>query len=67
MPMKNPNHPGDLIRDCLEELGVNVRLSDPTLARNVTLPLVKAGKIKALAVTSLERGGIVVSENGSGS
>jgi addiction module HigA family antidote len=24
MPMKNPNHPGDLIRDCLGELGVNV-------------------------------------------
>jgi antitoxin HigA-1 len=24
MPMKNPNHPGDLIRDCLDELGVNV-------------------------------------------
>jgi addiction module HigA family antidote len=22
--MKNPNHPGDLIRDCLDELGVNV-------------------------------------------
>jgi len=24
MAMKNPNHPGDLIRDCLDELGVNV-------------------------------------------
>ena len=24
MPMKKPNHPGDLIRDCLNELGVNV-------------------------------------------
>ena len=24
MPIKNPNHPGDLIRDCLDELGVNV-------------------------------------------
>jgi addiction module HigA family antidote len=24
MPMKNPNHPGDIIRDCLDELGVNV-------------------------------------------
>ena len=24
MPMKNPNHPGDIIRDCLEELGVSV-------------------------------------------
>ena len=22
--MKNPNHPGDLIRDCLDELGVTV-------------------------------------------
>jgi|SRR6516164_8303057 len=24
MPMKNPNHPGDIIRDCFAELGVNV-------------------------------------------
>ena len=24
MPMKNPDHPGDIIRDCLGELGVNV-------------------------------------------
>lgn len=24
MPMKNPNHPGDIIRDCLDELGFNV-------------------------------------------
>ena len=24
MPMKNPSHPGDIIRDCLDELGVNV-------------------------------------------
>jgi antitoxin HigA-1 len=24
MPMKKPNHPGDLIRDCLDEFGVNV-------------------------------------------
>ena len=24
MPMKKPNHPGDLIRDCLDELGVSV-------------------------------------------
>jgi addiction module HigA family antidote len=22
--MKNPNHPGDIIRDCLDELGVSV-------------------------------------------
>lgn len=32
----------DVVRITHEELGVNVRLSDPTLARNVTLPLVKA-------------------------
>lgn len=24
MPMKKPNHPGDIVRDCLDELGVNV-------------------------------------------
>lgn len=24
MPMKNPNHPGDIIRGCLDDLGVNV-------------------------------------------
>jgi len=24
MQMKNPSHPGDIIRDCLDELGVNV-------------------------------------------
>ena len=24
MPMKKPNHPGDIIRDSLDELGVNV-------------------------------------------
>ena len=24
MPMKNPNHPGDILRDCLDELGVSV-------------------------------------------
>ena len=34
MPMKNPNHPGDLIRDCLEELGVNV--TDAAKALGVT-------------------------------
>jgi len=32
----------DMVRICREELGANVRLSDPTLYRNVTLPLVKA-------------------------
>ena len=31
MPMKNPNHPGDLIRDCLDELGVNVTESAKAL------------------------------------
>ena len=24
MPMRNPSHPGDIIRDCLDELKVNV-------------------------------------------
>jgi nucleoside-diphosphate-sugar epimerase len=32
----------DMVRVTREELGANVRLSDPTLYRNVTLPLVKA-------------------------
>jgi nucleoside-diphosphate-sugar epimerase len=32
----------DMVRICREELGASVRLSDPTLYRNVTLPLVKA-------------------------
>ena len=32
----------DMVRITSEELGVNVRLSDPTLYRNVTLPLLKA-------------------------
>ena len=34
MPMKNPNHPGDIIRDCLGELGVNV--TDGAKALGVT-------------------------------
>jgi addiction module HigA family antidote len=34
MAMKNPNHPGDLIRDCLDELGVNV--TDGAKALGVT-------------------------------
>jgi len=34
MQMKNPNHPGDIIRDCLEELGVNV--TDGAKALGVT-------------------------------
>jgi nucleoside-diphosphate-sugar epimerase len=33
----------DIVRISREELGINVRLADPTLFRNVTLPLVKAG------------------------
>jgi nucleoside-diphosphate-sugar epimerase len=32
----------DVVRVTREELGVNVRLADPTLARNVTMPVVKA-------------------------
>ena len=32
----------DMVRITSEELGVRVRLSDPTLYRNVTLPIVKA-------------------------
>jgi nucleoside-diphosphate-sugar epimerase len=32
----------DVVRITREELGVNVRLADPTLARNVTMPVVKA-------------------------
>jgi hypothetical protein len=31
-----------MLRVCREELGVNVKLADPTLHRNVTLPVVKA-------------------------
>ena len=34
MPMKNPSHPGDIIRDCLDELGVNV--TDGAKALGVT-------------------------------
>jgi addiction module HigA family antidote len=34
MPMKDPNHPGDLIRDCLDELGVSV--TDAAKALGVT-------------------------------
>ena len=32
----------EVVRTVREELGVNVRLSDPTIYRNVTLPIVKA-------------------------
>jgi nucleoside-diphosphate-sugar epimerase len=38
----------DIARITREEIGINVRLADPTLFRNLTLPLVK---------TALERGG----------
>jgi addiction module HigA family antidote len=34
MPMKKPNHPGDLIRDCLEELKITV--TDGAKALGVT-------------------------------
>jgi len=34
MPMKSPNHPGDIIRDCLDELAVNV--TDGAKALGVT-------------------------------
>ncbi len=34
MPMKSPNHPGDIIRDCLDELGVSV--TDGAKALGVT-------------------------------
>jgi addiction module HigA family antidote len=36
MPMKKPNHPGDLIRDCLDELQINV--TDGAKALGVTRP-----------------------------
>ncbi|MGO9274119.1 MAG: HigA family addiction module antitoxin [Terriglobia bacterium] len=34
MPMKKPNHPGDLIRDCLDELKISV--TDGAKALGVT-------------------------------
>ncbi len=36
----------EVMRITQEELGVNVRLTDPTLTRNLTLPLVKAALIQ---------------------
>jgi nucleoside-diphosphate-sugar epimerase len=36
----------DMVRITREELGANVRLRDPTLYRNVTLPLVKAALVR---------------------
>jgi addiction module HigA family antidote len=54
MPMKNPDHPGDLIRDCLDELGVNVTdaakalgVTRATLSRLINL---KAGVSAEMAV-----------------
>ncbi len=32
----------DIVRICKEEIGIDIRLADPTLFRNVTLPVVKA-------------------------
>ncbi len=37
----------EIVRITQEELGIDVRLADPTLFRNVTLPLVKAALVKA--------------------
>jgi len=37
----------DMVRIIREELGVGVRLADPTLYRNLTLPLVKAVLVRA--------------------
>ena len=45
----------DVVRITHEELGVNVRLADPTLTRNLTLPLVKAALVK-LGETAARRG-----------
>jgi hypothetical protein len=36
----------DMVRITREELGVNVRLTDPTFYRNLTLPVVKAALIR---------------------
>jgi nucleoside-diphosphate-sugar epimerase len=36
----------EMVRISREEIGVNVRLSDPTLYRNITLPIVKAALIR---------------------
>jgi hypothetical protein len=36
----------DMVRITREELGVNVHLTDPTIFRNLTLPLVKAVLIR---------------------
>ena len=57
----------DVVRITREELGVNVRLSDPTLARNVTLPVVKAALTKLgehKLANALERLGAIFSVYG---
>jgi len=36
----------DMLRICREELGVRVRLADPTIYRNLTLPLVRATLVR---------------------
>lgn len=54
MPMKNPNHPGDIIRDCLDELKVTV--TEAAQALGVTRPALsrvlnrKAGVSPEMAV-----------------
>ena len=54
MTMKKPNHPGDLIRDCLDELKINV--TDGAKALGVTRPTLsrllhgKAGVSPEMAV-----------------
>ena len=44
MPMKKPNHPGDLIRDCLDELRINVTDGARALGRRPTLSRILNGK-----------------------
>ena len=54
MPMKTPKHPGNIIRECLDELGVNV--TDGAKALGVTRAALsrilnrKAGVSAAMAV-----------------
>ena len=45
----------DMMRITREELGVNVRLADPTLYRNLTLPVVKAVLARAGRAEARER------------